>query len=221
MKIIPFEMKYFAKVLKKDYNLRMNSTSQAFIDYALQFAGASSTNERMDEYLDLLSRGCETKQVRKDMGKMSSCALFVRGLWWAFGAEHDIYKRPYRAGNAPIDVLKVGKDAGAYISGRELGKNRHPHAGDAFYIATTAGKREHFGIFTKELSMQSGAWKFETVEGGQGLGGRAIGKLNRTIFKSSNPLGAIGDRALIGWFDLSAMHLPGLRPELRENNPHK
>jgi len=191
----------------------MNSTREELIEFALGFSGASADGKNSDEYLTLLSRDAESAQTRKDMGKMSSCALFVRAVWWWLGLEHEIYTRPYRTGYAPIDVVRIGKDHGAYIPGYKLSNQTYPKAGDAFYIATKDGKREHFGIVTKELLIQPGTFKYETVEGGQGPGGRTIEKLTRSIFKTKEMYPSIGDRLLLAWFDCDSLKLPGLRSD--------
>jgi len=140
---------------------------------------------------------------------MSSCALFVRALWWCFGAEHAVYDKPYSC-RAPQDVIAVAKDRGAYRSGTSIGASAAPDVGDAFHIATMDGKREHFGIFTKKYVTSPGSWMFDTVEGGQGQGGTSIGTTTRTLVK--NGMWTVtGDRVLVAWFDFDALGLPGLR----------
>ena len=158
--------------------------------------------------------------MRKDMGKMSSCALFVRALWWCFGLEHPLYDMPYRIGYAPVDVLTIAKDHGAYVPGQSLDSTHAPKPGDAFYVAIN-GTREHFGIFTKEVSTQPGTWVYETIEGGQGVGGQAIASLKRTLTKSNSTYGMIGDRNLIGWFDLDKLPISRIRYALLDDNPYK
>jgi len=193
------------------YTAQMENNRQAFVKFALQYAGSASTGKRANEYLDLLTRRFETDQMRQDMVKMSSCALFIRSLWWCFGTEHELYDKPYKISNAPVDVLTIAKGKGAYHSGTILSPVHCPKAGDAFYIATKDGKREHFGLITKPLSIQPSLWKYETIEGGQGPGGRAIEKLTRSVIKTGSPHGTMGDRLLIGWVDFDTLALPGLR----------
>lgn len=179
--------------------------------FALKYAGASALNDRVEEYLDLLSRGKETPQMREDMGRMSSCALFIRALWWFLGLDHPIYEMGYKNGQAPADVLKIAKSMGAVINGTKLSKSCYPRTGDAFYVATAEGKREHFGLIARELPCpQANVWKYETVEGGQGPGGRAIEKCFRTFIKNGM-WGITGDRLLISWMDADSLKLPGLR----------
>jgi len=185
------------------------TSRQEFANFARRYAGTSSSN-RSDEYIDLLTRGSETPQMRRDMSKMSSCALFVRALWWCFGAEHDLFCAPYKM-CAPLDVITIAKQRCAYRAGPTISATSSPNVGDAFYIATTEGKREHFGVITACLETQPGkVWKYETVEGGQGVGGTGIATLTRTFVK--NGMWAVsGDRVLVAWFDFAALALPGLR----------
>ena len=182
---------------------------QSFVEFAMRYEGCSATGNQCGDYLRLMSRGVETDQVRKDMAKMSSCALFVRALWWCYGAEHAVYDKPYCC-RAPQDVIAVAKDRGAYRGGATIGATSSPDVGDAFHIAMKDGKREHFGVITKRLQTQAGSWKYETVEGGQGFGGTAIERLTRSFVKSGI-WGVNGDRVLVAWFDFDALGLPGLR----------
>jgi hypothetical protein len=194
----------------------MAPTRKQFVDFALTFAGCSATGARSDDYLALLTRNFEPPQIRKDMAKMSCCALFVRALWWCFGVEHRIYSSPYKISRAGADVITIAKDNGAYRNGSLLDETYYPKAGDAFYIVDPNGKREHFGLFTSEPTVKPDTWIYETVEGGQGAGGRTISALKRTIYKhNSSKYGSTGDRLLIAWFDLASFDITGLRPEMK------
>ena len=194
----------------------MSTLREDFVKFARQYVGTSATGNGSEAYLDLLSRKFETAQMRKDMGKMSSCALFVRSLWWCFGAEHPIYENPYKVSYAPIDVLKIGKERKAYVEGNQLSQIKYPKPGDVFYVGEN-GKREHFGVIAEEISrVAPGSWTYITIDGGQGDGGRAIAQRHRTLLKLNSIFGKMSGITLVGWFDLDAMQLPGLRPELRE-----
>ena len=197
----------------------MNNSRSFFIDFAKSFSGAGASGERASEYKNLLTRGgFEPAQVQMDMMKMSSCALFIRSLWWFFGLDHPLYEKPYRSGLAVVDVLKIAKDNGAYIPGWTLSASRYPRAGDVFYLSQDSGKQEHFGLIINEVRATPCLWTYETVEGGQGVGGRFIETLSRTLGKSRGVYGSIGNRLMAAWIDFDRLHLPGLREGLSSSS---
>ena len=116
------------------------------LHFVESFAGASATNDRREEYLNLLTRGVESKRMRQDMGSMSSCSLFVRAVLWFMGENHSLYKNPYRIGYASADVNTVANSHGAYIPGNKLNVDNIPQPGDVFITNTG-----HYGFIVRKL----------------------------------------------------------------------
>lgn len=190
---------------------------EQIVQLALHYDGACPTHRR-DEYVELLTRGGqESKQTEKDMLRMSSCALMVRGLWYKVGVRHKRLVEPYQNGMAPRDVLEVARAFGALRGGgligtlpRDAGDNPcidpyFPQAGDSFYILYPVnGKGEHFGTITKVLTATSNELSFEGVDGGQKNGG--ILKVTRTFRKRGGYfVEQASGKSLFYWFDADSL----------------
>ncbi|HEU4412835.1 MAG TPA: hypothetical protein VFS43_46765 [Polyangiaceae bacterium] len=131
-------------------------------------------------------------RARRMAASMSSCALWALALWRLLGAEAPELDRPYVPGRAVADVVAVARRAGAWRPpSAELPA---PGAGDALLVAPP----EHVAV-----RQGPGLW----VDGGQGPGGRSIGRARREVERS--PAGwRLGARAVVGWVDLPALPLP-------------
>lgn len=155
------------------------------VETILRYDGACPTH-RKEEYVDLLTRGGqESKQMAKDMLRMSSCALTLRGLWWQLGIRHRRIESPYQIGMAVRDVREIAASFGAVMDGTQINKMPQnwdgdnpyvdpywPKEGDTYFVLlATSQKGVHVGTITNILRKEEDLLCFESVDGGQDNGG--------------------------------------------------
>lgn len=190
------------------------SLREQIVELALYYDGVSPYN-RKEEYVDLLTRGGqESEQTARDMMKMSSCALSIRGFWYKVGIRHKWLNERYHNGMAPRDVIEIAKSFDAVMNGKLIGQMPegwdgdnpyvdpyYPYEGDSYYVLYPKnGKGEHFGTVTKVLQQTKDIFKFEAVDGGQKNGG--IMKVTRIFVKKGRYwLDKTNSKSLFYWFD--------------------
>jgi hypothetical protein len=199
------------------------SLRDKIIETALFYDGACPTH-RKDEYVDLLTRGGqESAQTAKDMTRMSSCALAVRGFWFATGIRHKWLLERYHNGMAPRDVIEIAQSFDAVMDGKKIGSmppdwdGDNPYVypyclqpGDSFYILFPHnGKGEHFGTVVNVKSFDPKTkLVIDAIEGGQSNGG--IMKVERTFNKrGAYWVDAKSGRSLFSWFDADKLVATG------------
>lgn len=90
-----------------------------------------------ERYLQLIApREIESEQARRDMARMSGCALVVRGIWREIGIRHEVLERPYRIGRAVADLARIAADLGALRDARGRWAELVPQPGDALIVGS-------------------------------------------------------------------------------------
>jgi hypothetical protein len=166
---------------------------------ALGYAGLSAEKNR-DKYLEVLAGNVESKKTSESMLKMSSCALFARGVWRLSGVESSVLSRPYVTEKAVIDVkTNIASANQAWV--KADGGKVLPHTGDVLLI----GPVEHVIVVVSEPRARSdGGWDIDTVEGGQPPNGTSIQSFTRQLRVANGKL-MQGDRTVDGWADAAKL----------------
>lgn len=127
------------------------------VEKALAVVGYSAAPPS-DAYLGLVGPD-EDERLRREMLKMSGCALVARGLLRSLGVAHERLGVPYRPGKAVADVFAIARDAGAWVDGHA---DAVPSPGD---IAILTGP-EHVCIVL-EVRADADALRVVSCDGGQ------------------------------------------------------
>lgn len=194
---------------------------------ALPYAGTGAHNQP-DRYLEILAGPGDDPKTREEMLKQSSCALFARGALRKAGVEDGRLERTYVRGKAVSDVEGIAMARGAWVDTTSKGgaKGKLPQKGDVIVIDDSPRKydpktgdpiyHEHVIVVVGEPRQDPSNPKHylvDTVEGGQGAGGReshAFGVPEpgaskalppRVIERRDDGTLWMGKRKVMGWAD--------------------
>lgn len=181
------------------------------VELARGFAGCKVTDPD-EALLDLLAPpSLDSAALRADLKKphtkLSTCALFARGLFRLMDVRHDRLSKPYVIGAAVDDVVQIAKAAGAWRAPVIGGDPHGPVVyGDVVLVGgdpVKDGGHEHVYVVTTSDPLTS-------VDGGQTFDGgfQGIKEYERTW--SWTPSGlwdrtALSYRRVVGWCDLDAL----------------
>lgn len=152
----------------------MSLIRQRLVALAEGFASVSVSTARQ-RYLDVV-RDPAIDGTARDVffahPKTSGCALVVRGIWRRAGLQHPILAAPYRIGEAISDVVRIARDAGAWVTGGD----RAPLPGDVVLV----GAPSHEHVYTI-VEARPDVGTYVSVDGGQrdDAGQQAIRRLHR------------------------------------------
>jgi hypothetical protein len=141
---------------------------QRLVALAGGFAGVSVSTARQ-RYLDLVAPG-DPRAEYFAHPRTSGCALVVRGLWREAGLDHERLRRPYVVGQAIADVVRIAREAGAWVS---TFAERDVRPGDVILV----GAPSHEHVYTV-VGTEDG---IDSIDGGQldDAGQQAIRRLHR------------------------------------------
>jgi len=148
------------------------------LEYAASLDGLTAPS---DEFLALITGGLETPTMAQAMARMSCCALVVRGLWRAWGVQHEILDRPYVIGHAVSDLATIARSYGALYA------SRVPQPGDAVIVGggSDGGGVEHaYTVLSAEPDLyDEHVMSVTSIDGGQrtASGLQTICKMDRTL----------------------------------------
>lgn len=196
----------------------MTDIRDRILEVAEPYDGAAGYNDRKEEYLDLLTRGDqEDPEMREAMALMSSCALFVRAVFYKVGLRHPRITAKYENSKAPRDVLEIARAHNALMDGKLLGTpftgdnpyqdKIQPFPADVYYIVKPDGKGEHFGIVSEITKFDDTHFEFKCIDGGQGIRGASIASGNRHFVKRGRWWVIGGEKLLFHWIDVSKLGL--------------
>jgi hypothetical protein len=153
------------------------SYRDTMVALALAYRGVGMAEATRAQYLDLIAHGEET-DVAEAMGKMSGCALAIRGYLRIDGHDDARVRAPYKVGTAIAALLEMAREKSALVMARP---NLRPDAGDIVLVGgdrVKDGGTEHVFVVTglDELDRITG------VDGGQvdGDGLQVIRERRRT-----------------------------------------
>jgi len=177
----------------------MNPNVQRLIELALSYNGAALNNDREADLRQLLSRsGIDNPQTLLSP-KVSTCGLFVLGIWYAAGVKHALLDHPYEVGKAIAWVRTIAFDAQAL----RKPSDGLPMAGAVLHYFTHGQNNNHVEILCADPDVVHGAALALHCGGGRPNCG--VGEATSNIFWSSG-------RPLQEWIDLNL-----LLPEVDED----
>lgn len=184
---------------------------------AAAYAGTGAKSETED-YLQLLAGNVESQAMRVSMLSMSSCGLFVRGLWRVLGVQHPILSSSYNC-SAISDILSIARNKGALVPvNRKYPDQSLPQAGDVFHIGTPGGvvgsdgkvlDDSHVGVIV--VTNPNSAECIATVEGGQvtsALGNCILAFSDRKWTIATDGTISMGSRRLMNWVNCDLLNIP-------------
>lgn len=110
-------------------------------------------------YMDLIGPG-ETPEMQRDMKKMSTCALFVSGVWQRAGLQDPLLSPPYQIGSAVTRLVLVAMRRRWLLT--LFPSPSGMHRGDVLIVE----KPEHCMIVLKAPRTGS---TISVIEGGSGM----------------------------------------------------
>lgn len=152
--------------------------------------GGTNVKDHREGFLDLVGPH-ESPEMRRAMLDMSSCALFVRGLWRELGLRHHLLLEPYRIGQAMADVQQIARELGALVEVTDSA--RVPKPGDSPIVWDKPDGTDAHVLVVCWVDEIPGMLRIGSVDGGQrtAAGVRAITERKRTWAKKPD-----------GWLDM-------------------
>lgn len=145
--------------------------------YATSIVGNSAASSYA-EYVSIIAPG-ETMTTQQSMATESSCGLTVAGIWRACGLYNSQLNAPYVNGTALSRLVAIGQACGGY---QAYSLGMLPNPGDMVLIGNNenASQCQHVYTVISVNNQGSGNAVIQSVDGGQGSGGTAIGNNTHT-----------------------------------------
>lgn len=185
---------------------------------ALSYRGVGMAPATRAQYLDLIAAG-EHPEIASQMGRMSGCALAIRGYLRLDGFDDPRVRAPYKVGMAIAWLIQMARERRAlvapppHVSQRDLEALGMPQPGDVILVGGQGagnGGSEHVYVVTRADPDRA----LESVDGGQ-VDGAGLQVIRERFRRWHLHRGGLWDTPLDGsakrvqaWIDLDRLRSP-------------